>query len=108
MARVPLNPPAPGWTVVVRPRDWMTLSEHLFTGWGEHGAALLAEYTDGPRGPRFLVRHVMLAAEGVEYVPGTTGFRALTAEFVRDCVSQAHNQGLVYMGLPRVWLTPDL
>lgn len=97
MARVLLNPPTPGWSLVIRPRDWATLSEHLFAEWGEHGAALLAECTDGPRGPRLLVRQVILATEGIDYVPGTTGFMALTAEFVRDCVSRAHDEGLVYI-----------
>lgn len=97
MAGIPLNPPTPGWSVVIRPRDWAKLSEHLFSGRGEHGAALLAELTDGPRGRRLLVRHVILATEGKDYVPGTTGFRALTAEFVRDCVSRAHDAGLAYI-----------
>ena len=99
MAGVPLNPPARGWSLVIRPRDWATLSEHLFGGWGEHGAALLAEPTDGPRGPRLLVRHVILAVDGVDYVPGITGFRALVPEFVRDCVSRAYDEQLVYVAV---------
>lgn len=73
------------------------LSEHLFAGSGERGAALLAEQTDGPRGQRLLVRHAILAVDGIDYVPGTTGFRALTPEFVRDCISRAHDGGLVYV-----------
>ena len=99
MARVPLNPPAPGWCLVLRPRDWATVSQHLFGGSGERGAALLAEQTEGPRGPRLLVRHVVPAVDGVSYVPGTTGFRALTSEFVRECVSRAHDEGLVYIAV---------
>lgn len=99
MARVPLNPPADGWSLVIRPRDWGTLSQHLFTGWGEQGAVLLAEQTPGPRGPRLLVRHVILAEDGVDYVPGTTGFRALAPDFVRDCALLAHSKGLAYIAV---------
>ena len=99
MARVPLNPPAFGWSLALRTRDRAILFEHLFGGWGERGAALLAEQTEGPRGPRLLVRHVIPAVEGVCYVPGTTGFRALTSEFVRGCVSLAHDEGLVYIAV---------
>jgi hypothetical protein len=99
MARVPLNPPANGWSLVIRPRDWGTLTGHLFIGLGEQGAVLLAEQVPGPRGPRLLVRHVILAEDGVDYVPGTTGFRALAPHFVRDCALLAHSKGLVYIAV---------
>lgn len=99
MARVPLNPPASGWNLTLRPRDAATLFDHLFDGWGERGAALLAERTEGPRGPRLLVRHVIPAVEGVSYVPGPIGFRALTSDFVRNCILRAHDEGLVYLAV---------
>ncbi len=97
MARVPLNPPTSGWSIVIRPGDWQTLSEHLFSGRGERGAVLLAEETEGPRGPRLLVRKVIPAIDGIDYVPGTTGFRALTPDFVRDCAMHAHDKQLAYI-----------
>lgn len=99
MARVPLNPPAAGWSLVIRPRAWCTLSEHLFGSRGEHGAVLLAEETPGPRGPRLLVRKVVVAIDGIDYIPGTTGYRALNADFVRDCVMLAHEQNLTYVAV---------
>jgi len=83
----------------VRPRGWATVTRHLFGRRGEHGAVLLAEETDGPRGKRLLVRHVILAQEGVDYIHGTTGFRALSADFVRDCAMLAAAQGLVYIAV---------
>ena len=43
------------------------------------------------------MRDVILAVDGVDYVPGTTGFRALTPEFVRGCISVAHDEQLVYV-----------
>lgn len=97
MARIPLNPPARGWSLVIRRRDWATLTDHLFGSRGEHGAVLLAQPTDGPRGPRLLVRRVIPAIEGIDYVPGTIGHRALTADFVRDCAMLAAAQNLVYI-----------
>lgn len=97
MARIPLNPPRVGWSLVIRPRDWATLTTHLFGQRGEHGAVLLAEETEGPRGKRLLVRHVILAKEGVDYISGTTGFRALSADFVRDCAMLAASAKLLYI-----------
>jgi molybdopterin/thiamine biosynthesis adenylyltransferase len=99
VARVPLNPPAEGWSLVIRTRDWHTLSEHLFVGRGEHGAVLLAEQTTGPRGPRLLVRKVIVAIDGIDYIPGTTGIRALSADFVRDCAMLAHDENLSYIAV---------
>jgi len=99
VARIPLNPPRDGWSLVLRPRDWATLTRHLFGRRGEHGAVLLAEETDGPRGKRLLVRHVIPAEEGVDYIPGMTGYRALSADFVRDCAMFAATQGLTYIAV---------
>ena len=99
MARIPLNPPANGWSLVIRPRDWDTLAGHLFSGRGEQGAALLAEEVPGPRGSRLLVRQVILAEDGVDYVPGTTGFRALAPDFVRDCALLAYAEGMTYIAV---------
>jgi molybdopterin/thiamine biosynthesis adenylyltransferase len=99
MARIPLNPPATGWSLVIRPREWRILSEHLFSRGGERGAVLLAEQTMGPRGPRLLVRNVIVAADGTDYIPGTTGFRALSPDFVRDCSMLAHDKNLTYVAV---------
>lgn len=99
MARYPLNPARQGWSVVIRPREWGQLSEHLFGSRGEHGAVLLAEDVHGPRGGRLLVRHVLPATEGTDYVPGSTGIRALSADFVRDCALLAHERGLAYIAV---------
>jgi molybdopterin/thiamine biosynthesis adenylyltransferase len=99
VARVPLNPPANGWSLVIPPRHWDTLTGHLFTGWGEHGAVLLTEQVPGPRGPRLLVRRVILAENSVDYIPGTTGFRALAPHFVRDSALLAYSKGMVYIAV---------
>lgn len=99
MARIPVNPPADGASVVFRRHDWERLSDHLFSGRHERGAVVLAEQVAGPRGPRFLVRTVIPAIDGVDYVPGTTGFRALKAAFVRDCANLAADNQLTYIAV---------
>lgn len=41
--------------------DWARLRAHLFPGDGdEHGAALLCGVANSPRGPRLLVRDIVL------------------------------------------------
>lgn len=92
-----MNPPARGWSLTLRPRDWARLEEHLFGQDGEHGAVVLAKVVDGPRGPRLLGDQILLAEEGKDYVPGAYGHRALTPEFIRDAALQARRHGLAYI-----------
>lgn len=59
------------------------LRRHLFPGdQDEHGAVILAGIAESDRSTRFLAREVVLAEDGVDYVPGKRGYRALTADFV--------------------------
>ena len=95
-----MNPPACGWSLTLRSRDWRTLERHLFPGDDdEHGAVILAEQTTGPRGLRLLARRLLLACDGVDYVPGQHGYRALSPDFVRDCALQARAEGLSYLAV---------
>ena len=57
----------------------------------------MAECVEGPRGPRLLATQVLLAEDGVDYVPGTHGHRALTATFVRDAALRARAGRLAYI-----------
>ncbi|PND53872.1 MULTISPECIES: ThiF family adenylyltransferase [Rhodococcus] len=97
MVRRPVNPPAQGWSLTFRPRDWTVLADHLFTDGDEHGAVVLARVAAGPRGPRLLAEHVLLATDGVDYVAGEYGYRALAAPFVRDAALHARRLGLAYL-----------
>lgn len=97
MVRRPVNPPARGWSLTLRPRDWARLEQHLFSDGDEHGAVVLAERVEGPRGPRLLATQVLLAQDGVDYVPGTHGYRALSATFVRDAALRARAGRLAYL-----------
>ena len=60
------------------------LFRHLFADGDEHGAVLSAGVVDTPRGLRLLARELFIAREGVDYVPGRSGYRMLTARFVSD------------------------
>ncbi|WP_238006123.1 ThiF family adenylyltransferase [Dactylosporangium sp. AC04546] len=100
MARHPMNPPAKGWSLTMPLRLWTELSDHLFRGdHDEHGAVILAGYAHGPRGPRLLARELILAQDGVDYVPGQHGYRALAPTFVRDAAIRARDEHLAYFAV---------
>lgn len=76
------------------------LFTHLFPGDGdEHGAALLCGHVRTGRGTRLLVREVVLAEDGVDYVPGRRGYRELRGEFVTHQVRRARDLGLAYLAV---------
>lgn len=90
------------------------LYRHLFPGdHDEHGAVLAAGIVETERGTRLLARDLFLARDGIDYVPGTCGYRALTADFVaaqsdycsteRLCYLAIHNHG----GNDSVGFSPD-
>ena len=79
---------------------WTILHHHLFPGdLEEHGAALLCGITRGNRGNRLLVRDVVLARDGIDFVPGTRGHRLLTGEFVTEVIRRARDEKLVYLAV---------
>lgn len=81
-------------------QQWSRLERHLFPGDGdEHGAVVLAGVSESPAGTRLIARHVILAEDGVNYVPGERGYRMLTADFVRDVSDQAATEHLAYIAI---------
>ncbi len=88
----------PAWSVVITGQQWAVLYRHLFPGDGdEHGAVLRCGIARGPRGTRLLVRDVVTAIDGVDYVEGHRSYRKLTANFVADNIDACAEQGLVYL-----------
>ena len=76
------------------------LIKHLFPGdLDEHGAVLLAGIVETKRGTRLLVREVALAEDGVDYVPGTRGYRALKPGFVLSHIIHARDERLAYIAV---------
>ncbi|MBD2302325.1 ThiF family adenylyltransferase [Nostoc sp. FACHB-190] len=79
---------------------YQKLHQHLFPGDGdEHGAVIAAGIVETPRGIRLLAREVFLAQDGIDYVPGTRGYRALTAKFVAEISGYCAEQNLCYLAV---------
>ncbi|HEU5413381.1 MAG TPA: ThiF family adenylyltransferase [Candidatus Angelobacter sp.] len=90
------------------------LHQHLFPGdFDEHGAVIAAGIAQTPNGTRLLAREVFLAKDGVDYIPGTRGYRALTANFVAEKSDFCSTEGLCYLaihnhgGFDSVGFSPD-
>lgn len=83
-----------------RQLDWEQLNAHLFSGDGdEHGAVLLCGEVRTPRRHRLLVREVVSAVDGVDYMPGARGYRHLSGEFVTRQLRRAKDLDLVYLAV---------
>ena len=78
--------------------DFNTLHTHLFPGDNdEHGAVLLAGMSRSDGRLTLQVREVHLASEGVDYVEGKIGYRALNPKFIHRIITRARNERLVYL-----------
>lgn len=95
-------------------QHWNKLAAHLFPGdLDEHGAVILAGVTTNETGTRLIAREVILARDGIDYVPGRHGYRMLTADFVQTQSDKAADESLAYIavhchgGTTRVGLSPD-
>lgn len=80
--------------------DFDTLTKHLFPGdCDEHGAVLLGGVSH-PRGQLTLhVREVHIAREGVDYVEGKIGYRALSPKFIHRLITRARDERLAYLAV---------
>lgn len=88
------------WSVIFDADNWQTLQDHLFPGdRDEHGAVLFAGFAEGRDGPRLLIREVLPALDGVDYVPGQRGYRALNPIFIAGAASRARNEGWSYLAV---------
>ncbi|WP_063006001.1 ThiF family adenylyltransferase [Nocardia salmonicida] len=88
------------WSVVITGEQWKVLHEHLFPGDSdEHGAILRCGIARSARGTRLLVRDVVPAVDGVDYIEGQRGYRRLTAQFVADTIDICAEQGLAYLAV---------
>jgi hypothetical protein len=76
------------------------LHRHLFPGdRDEHGAIIIAGIVETESGIRLLAREVVLAKDGIDYVPGKHGYRALTAGFVAQVSNKCANEKLCYFAV---------
>ncbi len=70
------------------------LRAHLFPGDDdEHGAVIAVSVCRVGSLTRLLARKLFLAKDGVDYVPGKHGYRALTAQFVAEVADYCADRG---------------
>jgi molybdopterin/thiamine biosynthesis adenylyltransferase len=87
-------------TVRIEEGLFQRLFAHLFPGdRDEHGAVLAAGLQMSERGTRLLVRDVFPARDGVDYVPGQRGYRALTPRFVAERSDHCARENLCYLAV---------
>jgi tRNA A37 threonylcarbamoyladenosine dehydratase len=88
------------WSLVMPPDLWADLAAHLFAGDGdEHGAVVGAGMVETARGVRLLARDLVIAEDGVDFIPGKRGYRMLTASFVTRNILRCGENGLVYLAI---------
>lgn len=76
------------------------LHGHLFPGdHDEHGAVIAAGICESGRGTRYLARKLFIARDGVDYVPGKHGYRALSANFVAQVSNYCALNKLCYFAI---------
>ncbi len=90
----------PQWTLTFPHDLYLKLHAHLFCGDNdEHGAIVKAGIQPTASGYRLLVRDVVLANDGTEFVPGTEGYRMLTGEFISKHIVRCRNEELAYLAV---------
>ncbi|MFO1003472.1 MAG: hypothetical protein U0936_24330 [Planctomycetaceae bacterium] len=101
-------------TLRISDPQFRRLMRHLFPGdRDEHGAVITAGIVETPEGTRFLARDVILAKDGVDYIPGTRVYRALTTDFIVRVSDQCVRENLCYFavhchgGRDSVGFSPD-
>src|SRR4051794_28172137 len=71
---------------------------HLYPGdQDEHGVVLLAGMSSAGGQVSLHVREVHIAREGIDYVEGKVGYRALTPTFIHKLITRARDERLVYL-----------
>ncbi len=87
-------------TLVIPGSLFQSLMGHLFPGdFGEHGVVIAAGLVKDGEEYRLLARELFIAREGIDYVPGTRGHRALTAQFIHRCITYCRDNRLVYLAV---------
>ncbi len=79
---------------------YQALHRHLFPGdQDEHGAVIAVSIVKTSRGIRLLGQRLFCAQDGVDYVPGSRGYRELRAEFIADCLEYCRDNRLGYLAV---------
>lgn len=80
--------------------DYAQLMAHLYPGdHDEHGAVILAGLGEVDGAITLYAREVVLARDGIDYVAGNVGYRALTPQFIHRQITRARDERLVYLAI---------
>lgn len=86
--------------VLITSNDHDRLMAHLFPGDNdEHGAVLQAGFVRYGPTLRLLVRKIIPARPGKDYVPGKIGYRALSPSFIHEQITQCRDRRLAYLAV---------
>ncbi len=81
------------WSLRIGEDVWTSMARHINRDdHDEHGGALICGVAQRHDGPVLLAREFVPALDGVDYVPGTTGYRALTPGFVLRMAKRARRE----------------
>ena len=76
------------------------LNAHLFPGdHDEHAAVLICGVSKTARGVRLLVRELVLARDGIDFVPSEIAYKKLTTEFIVKWISKCADERLCYLAV---------
>lgn len=88
------------WSMRITGEHWAALQTHLFPGdHREHAAVLRCGLADTPSGMRLLVRDVVLARDGVDFIQRADGTHSLVASFVLDNVLRCAVDHSIYVAV---------
>jgi ThiF family len=97
VATYPINRP---WRLVLTESQKQFLWAHLFPGdHDEHAAALHCGIAISDRQVRLLVREVILAEEGRDFVQGTRSYKKLKGEFIARQIEEHEHLGTAYIAV---------
>jgi hypothetical protein len=84
---------APPWSLRIGQGIWTSMASHVNRGdHDEHGGAVVCGIAERRDGQVLLAREFVPAVDGVDYVPGTTGHRALTPAFINRLAKRARRE----------------
>ncbi len=88
------------FSLTITEPQYQIIQKHLFPGdHDEHGLVILASIAQTSRGTRLLARDISIARDGLDYIPGKRGYRALTARFVAEKSGFCADERLCYLAV---------
>jgi hypothetical protein len=97
MAKLPIDRP---WRLVITGAQKELLWNHLFPGdRDEHAAVLHCGVAISARQVRLLVREIVLATDGTDFVSGTRSYKTLKAQFIASQIEKNEHLGTAYLAV---------